>query len=58
MDNKEYSFDYSDDSINELVLRCKSGDGFSYTKLMQIFEPLVVSIVKKNLVFGNYDDLI
>lgn len=47
MDNKEYSFDYSDDSINELVLRCKSGDGFSYTKLMQIFEPLVVSIVKK-----------
>lgn len=46
MENNEYQFDFSDESINEIVAKCKTGDEVYYSKLNKTF-PTCCTMLKE-----------
>lgn len=56
--DKVITYDYSDETINELIALAKDDDEFAYNELFKIFEPLIKSIAKQYIQYENYDDLI
>lgn len=51
------AFDYNDGSVNVLIAKAKKGDDSAYAELIKMFEPYVMSIAKKYLALGDFDDI-